>query len=125
MSLTVVCLVDRRRNVLCRGLASAGITVVESFTTDQAVAVCVSKHVDAVVLDQEFFVEVDGWSVAQSIKLVKPTICVLLATRAQFLSSRVPRGVDAVHASSDTKGIIAELHKMTNAEARYPGRNEA
>ena len=118
MSLAVVCLVDRRRNALCRSLSAAGITVTESFTTDQVVAVCVSKHVDAVVLDQEFFVELDGWSVAQSIKLVKPTICVLLATRAQLLSSRVPRGVDAVRTSSDTEGIIAELHKMTNAEAR-------
>lgn len=115
MASTVVCLVDRRRNTLSRRLAATGITVIESFTTDQVVAVCVSKHIDAVILDQESFVEVDGWSVAQSIKMVKPSICVLLATRAHLLSSRIPKGVDAVRPSSDTEGIISELHRMTNS----------
>src|SRR5690242_12661249 len=93
MALTVVCLVDRRRNTLSRGMRKAGFTVVEAFTTDQAVAVCVSRQIDAVVLDQEFFVEVDGWSVAQSIKLVKPSICVVLAARAKLLGKRLPKGV--------------------------------
>ena len=113
MDLTVVCLVDRRRNTIFRGLRKAGITVIETFTTDQAVAVCVSNRVDAVVLDQEFFVEVDGWSVAQSIKLVKPSTCVVLATRANFLTHRRPSGVDAVLRSTDVPAILEWLAQLS------------
>jgi DNA-binding response OmpR family regulator len=91
----------------------AGITVIETFTTDQAVALCVSNRVDAVVLDQEFFVEIDGWSVAQSIKLVKPRICVLLATRARSLNDHLPKGVDAMVSHTDTKAILETLEAMT------------
>lgn len=121
MALTVVCLVDRRRNALSRGLRKAGITVIETFTTDQTVAVCVSNRVDSVVLDQEFFVEVDGWSVAQSIKLVKPTICVVLATRAKLLTEKAPRGVDAVVESSNVAAAIdtvRQLAAQTEAAAK-------
>lgn len=121
MALTVVCLVDRRRNALSRGMRKAGITVVEAFTTDQTVAVCVSNHIDAVVLDQEFFIEVDGWSVAQSIKLVKPSICVILATRARFLTERRPKGVDGVVNSSDVDGTISEVRKLTSGSATAAG----
>lgn len=114
MALTVVSLVDRRRNAVSRGLRKAGIIVIETFTTDQAVAVCVSNHVDAAVLDQEFFVEVDSWSVAQSIKLVKPSICVILSTRARFLTERTPKGVDAVVSSADIPAIVREVQRLTS-----------
>jgi hypothetical protein len=113
MEITAVCLVDRRRNALCRALRNARITVIETFTTDQTVALCVSNRIDAVVLDQEFFVEVDGWSVAQSVKLVKPSICVLLATRAKFLTNNSPKGVDAIVSHRDIKGVISRLREMT------------
>ena len=110
--MTVVCVVDRRRNLLCRALRNAGITVIETFTTDQGVAMCVSNHIDAVILDQEFFVETDGWSVAQSIKLVKPKICVLLATRARALNDKLPKGVDAMVAHREVKNILNTLREM-------------
>ncbi|MGH9644132.1 MAG: hypothetical protein ACRD3Q_17135 [Terriglobales bacterium] len=115
MALTVVCLVDRRRNTLARGLRKAGIIVIETFTTDQAVAVCVSNHIDAIVLDQEFFIEVDGWSVAQSIKLVRPSACVLLATRARVLAERPPKGVDTVLPSDNIPAIIKRVKTLALA----------
>jgi len=112
MALTVVCVVDRRRNSLSRAMRSEGITVIETFTTDQAVAMCVSNQIDAVILDQEFFVEIDGWSVAQSLKLVKPRICVLLATRARALNDKLPKGVDAMVAHREIKNILKTVKKM-------------
>ena len=115
MALTVVCLVDRRRNAVARGMRKAGITVIETFTTDQAVAVCVSNHVDAIVLDQEFFIEVDGWSVAQSVKMVRPSACVLLATRAKILTQRYPKGVDAVLPSEDVRAITERVQALALA----------
>ena len=112
MALTIVCVVDRRRNSLSRTLRNDGNTVIESFTTDQAVALCVSNRIDAVVLDQEFFVEVDGWSVAQSLKLVKPSICVLLVTRARALHDRLPAGVDAMVARRDIGSALQAVYKL-------------
>lgn len=116
MPLTVICVVDRRRNTLSRALRHAGNTVIETFTTDQAVALCVSNKVDAVILDQEFFVETDGWSVAQSIKLVKPRICVLLATRARALNDRLPKAVDAMVSHNNTKGVLDTLEQITGSK---------
>lgn len=112
VALTVICVIDRRRNTLSRAMRHAGITVIETFTTDQAVALCVSNKIDAVILDQEFFVETDGWSVAQSIKLVKPTICVLLATRARALNDRLPKGVDAMVPHHETQAVLETLDNM-------------
>ena len=114
MALTVVCVVDRRRNAIARALRSAGNIVIESFTTDQAVALCVSNRIDAVVLDQEFFVEVDGWSVAQSLKLVKPGVCVLLVARATPLRKALPQGVDAMVAQGDPDRILLALAEITD-----------
>ena len=68
---TVLLLTDRRRSLLKRHLTHAGYLVAETFTPDQAVAICVNSLIDVVVLDQSFFVETAGWSVAQSLKAVK------------------------------------------------------
>ncbi len=118
MALTIVCVVDRRRNTVARLLRSAGNVVIESFTTDQAVALCVSNRIDAVVLDQEFFVEIDGWSVAQSLKLVKPGVCVLLVTRATPLRKTLPEGVDAMAAHGNATQILETLRHLTKTKAR-------
>lgn len=109
---TVLCVIDRRRNPLTRLIRRGGHLVIESFTVDQAVAICASNNIDIVVLDQEFFVETDGWSVAQSIKLVKPETCVVLVTRATQLTSALPRDVDAVVPHSEPAAVLATLEEM-------------
>ena len=90
----------------------AGFTVIDSFTADQAVAICVNNDVDAVVLDQNFFVETEGWSVAQSLKLIRPKLCVLLVSRAVSLRERLPKGVDAVVPQDKPNRAIGELRAM-------------
>ncbi len=117
MALTVVCVVDRRRNAVARALRNAGNVVIESFSTDQAVALCVSNRIDAVILDQEFFVEIDGWSVAQSLKLVKPGIGVLLVTRATPFRKELPESVDAMVEQGDPNQILLTLEDMTKAKS--------
>src|SRR5579864_3355062 len=88
---TVLLLIERRGSRLRGLLTKAGYRVVDSFTTDHAVAVCVNNPVDAVILDQDCFVETDGWSVAQSVKAAKPNIGVLLVSRAKKISKRMPK----------------------------------
>ena len=119
MSLTVVCVVDRRRNSIARALRNAGNTVIESFTTDQAVAMCVSNKIDVAILDQGFFVEVDGWSVAQSLKMVKPGICIVLVTRATPLRKGLPDGVDAMVSQGDTDRILRTLDRLTANKGQW------
>ena len=110
--ITIVCLVDRRRNPLSRVMRHAGFTVIDSFTADQAVAICVNNDVDAVVLDQGFFVETEGWSVAQSLKLIRPKLCVLLVSRAVSLRERLPKGVDVVVPQDKPKQAVKALRAM-------------
>jgi hypothetical protein len=110
--ITVVCLVDRRRGALSRLLRHAGFTVIESFTADQVVAICVNNRIDAVLLDQDLFVETEGWSVAQSVKLVRPRLFVLLVSRASRLHDKLPEGVDAVVPQDAPKEAVAALRLM-------------
>jgi len=67
--------------------------VIAASTPEQAVAVCVSNHISAVVLDSEFSTEA-GWSAAQTLKMVNPRLPVMLVLESA--AGTVPRGVDAV-----------------------------
>ena len=62
-------------------------------TPEQAVAVCLSNKVAAVVLDSEFSTEA-GWSAAQTFKMVDPHLPVMLLLESA--EGTVPSGVDAV-----------------------------
>lgn len=118
---TVLCVVDRRRNPISRLLRNAGLLVIESFTLDQAVALCISSHVDCVVLDQEFFVETDGWSVAQSMKLVRPKICILLVSRAVRLQNAAPKGVDRIESARKPQAVVQAVLELCGAAAKRRG----
>jgi hypothetical protein len=75
-------------------LERAGFSVTTTYTVDHAVAMCVNREYAAVVLDQDLFIEVDGWNVAQSLKLVRPSLCVILILRGTAVGKRGPKGVD-------------------------------
>jgi len=109
---TVLLLVDRRSSTLKARLLKAGYRVVEAYTTDRAVAICVNNLIDAAVLDQCLFVETDGWSVAQSLKAVKSNLCVLLSMSATKLGRKLPRGVDAIVPQEDHEQTLAGLKRL-------------
>ena len=110
---TVLVLAEKRHSKLAGHLRRCGYEVLETFTTDHAVAVCVNTPVDVVVLNQDCFVETDGWSVAQSLKAAKPGICVLLALHGQPLSRKLPKGVDATVRASDPDGVLAHVERLS------------
>lgn len=114
----VVCLTDRRRSRLATLLRRGGHHVYPTYTADHAVCLCVQHYVDAIVLDQELFVETDGWSVAQSVKGVRPTVRVILATDAMMLSRKRPKGVDAVVNKDDLDTLHAALNPGHDASRR-------
>ena len=83
-----------------------------SFTPDHAVALCVNNPVGAVVLDQAHFVVTDNWSVAQSLKMIKARICVLLMVRGKIVGKDLPPGVDAVIPEGDTNRLLKTLQEL-------------
>jgi hypothetical protein len=83
-----------------------------SFTADHAVALCVNNPVDAVVLDQGHFVVTDNWSVAQSLKMIKARMCVILVVRGKIVGKEMPPGVDAVVADGDVEGLLTTLKQL-------------
>ena len=109
---TVICLVDRRKNHLCRRLVAAGFEVVESYATDQAVALCVSRDIAAAVIDEAVFVNNEGWTVARSLKMVRPSTCVLLAMRSHTKPKKLPPHVDALVPMNRPEQVIARLREM-------------
>lgn len=109
---TVLLLTDRRGSVLKRHLTNAGYLVAETFTPDQAVAICVNSPVDVVVLDQSFFVETDGWSVAQSLKAVKANVCVVLVISVERFTKDLPQGVDAMVTEDNAADLLTCLDRL-------------
>src|SRR5215813_12618077 len=83
---TVLLLTDRRRSVLKRQLTKTGYLVAETFTPDQAVAICANSPVDAVVIDQSFFVE--------------------------KFTDDLPQGVDAMTAGENPTELLACLERL-------------
>lgn len=116
---TILLLVDRRQSRTARILKELGYSIVTSYTPDHAVAICVNNKIDAVVLDQQHFIETEGWSVANSLKMIRTTICVILVVRAKVITPELPEGVDAVVAERDHHGLLRILEKL------LPGENLA
>lgn len=114
---TVLLLTDRRRSGIKRHLTNAGYLVAETFTPDQAVAICVNSPVDVVVLDQSYFVETDGWSVAQSLKAVKATVCIVLVISVEKFNEELPQGVDAMVTGGDAAELLACLSRLVSRNA--------
>lgn len=116
----VLCLIDRRSNRLAQRLRAAGHHVYESFTADHAVSLCVNHYIDVVVLDQAIFVETDCWSVAQSIKSVRPSVQVVLMTRGIMISEQKPLGVDAILGHGATADLLQYLESRDGAARSAP-----
>ena len=78
---------------MCSAISSMHYEAVSAFTPQEAVACCSSNHVVAVVLDSEFLTE-EGWSAAQSIKMLNPALPILLLEQGH--NGDIPSGIDGV-----------------------------
>jgi PleD family two-component response regulator len=111
-NITIVLLADRRHSQTAKALKSLGYRLVTTFTPDHAVAMCVNNPVDAVILDQEHFIQTEGWSVAQSLKMIRRNLCVLLVVRGKLVGGDLPDGVDAVVPEHDAQALTAKLKQL-------------
>lgn len=117
----VICLTDRRRSDIATLLCREGYHVYSTYTADHAVCLCVQHYVSAVILDQELFVETNGWSIAQSIKGVRPSVCVILMSDARVLGSELPKGVDFVVAKDDHAALVRAIEIARSGFSIRPG----
>lgn len=115
---TILLLVDRRQSRTARMLKSVGYNIITTYTPDHAVAICVNNKVHAVVLDQQHFVETEGWSVAKSLKMIRASICVILVVRGRIVAHELPQGVDAVITEHDDDALLHTLDGMSGSTGR-------
>jgi PleD family two-component response regulator len=98
----------RQLRAMREALPARHYEVLSASTPEQAVAVCVSNQISAVVLDSEFSTEA-GWSAAQTLKMVNRNLRVMLLLKSA--DGTVPSGVDAVapshsHMLPKLKGLL-------------------
>jgi hypothetical protein len=109
---TIVLLADRRLSDTAKALKAAGYRLMITYTPDHAVAICVNNEVDAVVLDQEHFVVTENWSVAQSIKMIKPSTYVILVVRGKIVDGHSPADIDATVPDRNPQSLLKALKKV-------------
>lgn len=114
-SAIIVLLADRKHSQTSRALKGPGYRVVTTYTPDHAVAICVNNPVDIVILDQEHFIQTEGWSVAKSIKLIRQKVCVVLIVRGKILGNDLPDGVDAIVPDHDAATLLATVKHLLKA----------
>src|SRR6202035_175950 len=111
-NITIVLLADRRHSQTAKALKGLGYPLVTTFTPDHAVAICVNNPVDMVILDQEHFIQTEGWSVAKSVKMIRQKICVVLVVRGKMIGNQPPDGVDAVVPDHDAQALTATIRHL-------------
>jgi len=111
-SATVLLLADRRSSQTAKTLKASGYRIMTTFTPDHAVAICVNNPVGAVILDQQHFIETEGWSVAKSLKMIRNSVCVILVVRGKLIGHDLPAGVDGVVPEHDSQALLAALNHV-------------
>jgi DNA-binding response OmpR family regulator len=109
----ILCLGQSSANLspVLREIKKSGFEVTLALTAEQAVAVCMNNQVEAVLLDAAF-IRNDDWSVAKSLKLIKPLVPILLLD-SRDLSRRdgLPASIDAVASANDPREVSIELKR--------------
>lgn len=93
-------------------LQKNGYAVSEADSPDHLVALCLSKPATAVIVDICQLGEIEGWSVARSIKMVQSSLTVILLCHGPIPKKvELPTGVDALTSDSDLEGLLTVLDK--------------
>ena len=109
---TVLLLADRRQSQTGKALRAAGYSLITSFSSDHAVALCLNNDINVVILDSEHFVVTENWSVAQSLKMIKARICVVLLAQGKISRDHMPPGIDAMVTDGDTGLLLKTLKRL-------------
>ena len=87
--------------------------VLSAATRDKGVAICVAEVIAVAVLDGESIRGEEG-SVAQSLKMVRPNLPIILLEERERLSN-LPDGIDAVVPLSATEKLLQKIEDLLNS----------
>lgn len=101
-----------------RVLREHAYTVVVPATADQAVALCLHNRFHASLIDEGTLAEAEDWSVAQSLRMVRPSVPVLLLVKGAVTKEQpVPDGVDCLVSDADPSEIVNALQRCMRGTA--------
>jgi DNA-binding NtrC family response regulator len=108
----ILLLLETHSRFLQQFLESQGYATAYASAADHALALCVSNPVQAIVIDQCLLEDVDGWSVAQSVKMVKPSLPVILLCHGPAPAKvTLPTDVDFLVSDADIQQLTAVLRQ--------------
>lgn len=87
--------------------------VLSAATRDKGVAICVAETIAVAILDGESIRGEEG-SVAKSLRMVRPTLPIILLEQRGRLSN-IPEGVDAIVPLGDTAGLLGKIEELLNS----------
>ncbi len=109
---TVLCIARSPAGInrLQQSLLGSGMRIVIASVPDQAVAVCAASKVDAAVIDGESIPDHE-WSVAKSLKMVKPSLPVIQIDSGALARAALPEAVDVVIGVDDIETELLKIVK--------------
>ena len=95
-------------------MKSGGLDVTLALTSDDGVALCLGNHFAAVVLDASL-IRKDDWTVAKSLKLIKPGLPIVLLDPRSSRRDTLPPDIDVRASCDDPKDVLFKLrHLISN-----------
>ena len=97
---------------MLEAISESGYQVLLAFTADHGVAISMISHVAAVVLD-DAFLQVADWPVTKTLKLVRPSLPILLldgegGSQTEF----IPGQIDSVASNASPHELVAKLRDL-------------
>jgi len=119
-SALILLFLREHRAELERVLREHDYTVVVPTAADQAVALCLHNKFHAALIDEVTLTQTEDWSLAQSLKMVRPHVPVLLLVKASD-SKQQPmlEGIDCVVSeAADPIEVIDALRQCSASEIK-------
>lgn len=99
---------------LVRFLEKNAYDVFEARSPDHLIALCLSNQAHAVIVDVCQLGEIEGWSVAHSVKMVRRFLPVILLCRGPVPEGvQLPTAVDAIASDSELPRLLKLLDRHT------------
>ena len=91
-----------------------GYSVAVANSPDELIALCQSNSTHAVLIDVCRLAEIEGWTVAQCVKQVRPFVSVMLVCHGVMPKTvEPPVGVDALVSDAELPELLAVLDEQT------------
>ena len=97
---------------LDHALRYSGLHILSAATRDKGVAVCVAEVIAVAVIDGAS-IRGEECSVAKALKMVRPTLRIILLEERERLSD-IPEGIDAVVTLGATEQLLKKIEELLN-----------